>query len=71
MRFFPLELNSDVEKRIAALGWKKIEAVHDEFAVEQSPLPPGAGLTRFIIKQMESEKQSLVVVSWFTCDGGA
>lgn len=59
--------------KIESTNIKILEPYTNEFAVHKSHLPPGAGLTRFILDWISANHEfnvNFLALSWFTADGG-
>lgn len=69
-RFTGVNLKSNVEFDLESVGIHRLEPYIDEFAVHKSCIPPGAGLTRFLYDLFSSSKNELIILSWFTAEGG-
>ncbi|XJO75682.1 hypothetical protein BDV3_006323 [Batrachochytrium dendrobatidis] len=51
------------------LGWTAIESSSDIYTDTPCIIPPGGGLTRFILNEFKRKEMSLTVLSWFTFEG--
>jgi hypothetical protein len=59
-----------MREQLGSLKWTEMEEFVDEFAARKSLLPPGGGVTRFLVDELHAKQIPFLVVSWFTMDGG-
>ena len=59
-----------IVEKMKELGIKALEPYVDEFSKHPTHLPPGAGLLRFILDEFKDGAMDMIVVSWFTAEGG-
>jgi hypothetical protein len=68
-RYYAVNADNDVLSLLEKIG-QPLEPYVDEWAQVGTHLCPGAGLARFLLDLFEKEQMQLIVLSWFTADGG-
>ncbi|KAJ1328366.1 hypothetical protein BSLG_010098 [Batrachochytrium salamandrivorans] len=56
---------------ITKLDWLLMEPSEELYTENPTRIPPGGGLTRFMLDAFERNKMSLTVMSWFALEGGS
>ncbi|KAI8911654.1 proteasome assembly chaperone 2 [Gorgonomyces haynaldii] len=62
-------LSESMRMKVQLLDWIPLEPFENEFAEHPTVLPPGGGLTRFLLDEFEKKKRPFCILGWFTGRG--